>query len=489
MSRFTLPLASPLILAAVLCGCTVGPDFEAPVAPTSSKYDVAEPVAPAGPADPALQSFAPGEVPAQWWGLFRSETLDRVLKQAVEANNTVAAAKLTLASAQEAITIARAAYLPRLDFSASAQRRGSIGPGAQAGNEFSLGPSASYTIDLFGATARTVEQQQALAANQQYLLDSAYLTLTGNAVTQSITIAASRLEISTLQDLIASDQKNLTLVQREFAVGKAAQTDILTAQSQLASDVTQMPSLQQQLSVARHALAILVGEPPGNWSAPDFDINDFALPRDLPVTVPSDLVHRRPDILSSEAILHADSAAIGIAVAQFYPSLTLSAGFTQQGDYVRQIFQSAGNAWDIAAGLTVPIYHGGALEAQERQAVDVFKAQFATYRQVVLTAFDQVADDLRALDHDHDRLVVTAESLRISAESLRLQRVSYGAGKTTVLQLIDAERSYAQARLSFVEAQVQQLLDTASLFVALGGGWWGVDDPTINPTAAATGAP
>jgi NodT family efflux transporter outer membrane factor (OMF) lipoprotein len=478
-------------LACLMAGCTVGPDFEAPKAPAVSRYDAVDAPVPTPDMPPgtAQQRFVSGEVPAQWWGLFRSPMLDALLRQAVSANNTLAAAKLTLASAQEAVAIARAAYLPRLDLSAAAQRRDSIAPGAQGANQLSIGPTASYTIDLFGATARAVEQQQALAANQGYLLDSAYLTLTGNAVTQSITIAASRLEIATLQDLIASDEKNLALVRREFAIGKAAQTDILTAESQLAGDRTQMPSLQQQLSVAGHALAILVGEAPGNWTVPDFDINDFTLPRDIPVALPSDLVHRRPDILASEAVLHADSAAIGVAVAQFYPSLTLSASFTQQSDVVRQLFQSAGNAWDIAAGLTVPIYHGGALEAQERQATDTFKAQFATYRQVVLTAFDQVADDLRALDHDHDRLIETAESLRISREALRLQRISYEAGKTAVLQLIDAERTYAQARLSFVEAQVQQLLDTASLFVALGGGWWGVDDDSINPAHAELATP
>lgn len=483
MNRFRLP---SIVLAGLLAGCTVGPDFEPPAAPPVSRYDVVDAPAPPSstPVGAGEQRLVAGEVPAQWWGLFHSSMLDAVLKQAVAANNTVAAAKLSLASAQEAVTIARAAYLPRVDFSAGVQRRGSIAAGVEFANQLSLGPTASYTIDLFGATARAVEQQQALAANQQYLLDSAYLTLTGNAVTQSITIAASRLEIATLQDLIASDEKNLALVRREFAIGKAAQTDILTAESQLAGDRTQMPSLQQQLSVARHALAILVGEAPGNWPVPEFDISDFTLPRDLPVSLPSQMVHRRPDILASEAILHADSAAIGIADAQFYPSLTLSASFTQQGDLARELFQSVSNVWDVAAGLTVPIYHGGALDAQERQATDLFRAQFATYRQVVLTAFGQVADDLRALDHDRDRLVATTESFRISGEALRLQRISYAAGKTTVLQLIDAERSYAQARLSFVEAQVQQLLDTASLFTALGGGWWGVDDDSINPIHA-----
>ncbi len=160
---------------------------------------------------------------------------------------------------------------------------------------------------------------------QEFQLDAAYLALTGNAVTEALTIASLNAQIATVEGIIRDDQTNLDLVQKEVRAGVATQLDIETATSQLAADRTQLPPLRQQVSVAQHALAVLVGRAPGDWVPPDFDLDRITLPEELPLSLPSALVRQRPDILAADARLHAASAAVGVATAQLYPSITLSA--------------------------------------------------------------------------------------------------------------------------------------------------------------------
>jgi NodT family efflux transporter outer membrane factor (OMF) lipoprotein len=476
------------LVAALLAGCAVGPDFVPPPAPSVRSYDT---LAPSGAGhdahDASVNSGARttlgADVPAQWWQLFKAPALDQTLRLALADNPTLEAANATLAAAREAIIVARAGFLPQLGASAGVQRSGtSLGGNGGAGgigalgrdsSLYSVGLTAGYSLDAFGgATRRLVEQQSSLVQMQRYQLAAAYLSLTGNVVTEALTIASTRAQLSAMQDLLADDQKNLDLTQREFEDGAAARADVLTAESQLASDQTQLPSLQQQLAQARHALAILIGKTPAEWSAPDYELTRFTLPSPLPLSLPSALVRQRPDILASEAQLHADSAAVGIALAQEYPSITLSADLTREGLSAADLFHGMDALWDVGGALTQPLFRGGALRAQTRAARDTLRAQAADYREVVLTAFDQVADDLRALEHDAVRVSAYQRSLMAASESLTLQRASYAAGKTSVLQLIDAERSYSQALLGSVGATAEQLQDSVQLFVGLGGGWW-----------------
>ena len=471
-------LALCLALALPLGGCLVGPNFNRPAPPDVAAYLPAEsPAQPESGAD-AGQHIALGErIPAQWWELFHNSRLDETLRQVIAASYALAAAKATLAQAQEAIVEARAALYPQIDLGASARRSSAPAGLGATGRLLSVGPTVSYSIDAFGGTRRHIEQETALAENQRYQLAAAYLTLTGNSVTQAITIASTNFQIATVQDLINNDQKNLDLVQGEFDAGKVARSDVLTAEAQLAADRTQLAPLRQQLSVARHALAVLASQAPGRWAPPDFAIDEFALPDNVPVSLPSELVHQRPDILASEALLHADSAAIGVATAQLYPSITLSASLSQEAQSLATLVRSASRAWDAGASLDAPLYRGGALRAQQRAAIDAYDAQLATYRQTILLAFGQVADVLSALEHDAELVSASRRSVDIAGASLALQRSSYAAGKTSALQLIVAENTYSSARLGYVRAIGQRLSDTAQLFIALGGGWWNGGDP------------
>ncbi len=495
--------AAVLSLAALAAGsCVVGPDFKRPAPPGVDGYlppaeaangasgaspaNGANPASAASVGEAAAQRVALGEqVPAAWWELFHCARLDETLRQAIAASNNLTAARATLAQAREAIVEARAGLYPQLDLGAGARHAwgggGGAGGAGGGGNLFSIGPNASYAIDAFGGTRRRVEQETALAENQRYQLAAAYLTLTGNSVTAAIAIASTRLQIATVEDLIKNDQKNLALVQREFDAGKVARSEVLTAAAQLESDRTQLPTLHQQLSVARHALAVLAGRAPAAWSPPEFDIAEFTLPDDLPLSLPSELVRRRPDILAAEAQLHADSAAVGVATAQLYPSITLSASLVQESAALARLLEAAGRAWTVGGSLDAPLYRGGALGAARRAAVDAYDAQLATYRQTVLQAFGQVADALSALQHDAELVAASRRALDIAGASLALQRSSYAAGKTSALQLIVAENTYSDARLGNARATAQRLADTAQLFIAAGGSWWDGGEPAPGP--------
>jgi NodT family efflux transporter outer membrane factor (OMF) lipoprotein len=461
-------LLAPLLLIA---GCAVGPDYQAPADPAQTGYDLATLPAQerAGVAGPTI---VPDPVPADWWRLLHNPALDAAEAQALADNATLAAAKESLRAAEQVVISSKAAWWPQIDLSAGVQRNGAGGftpaGGGTSSNYFSFGPSASYMLDLFGATARQVEESQSQADVQRWQVEAARLTLTGGVATQALAIAAARLQIATAEDILASDRNTLSMVQKQFAIGKAARSDVLTAQSQMVGDQTQLAALRQQLSVARHALAVLMSRSPADWTPPDFLIEDFSMPENLPLSVPSELVHHRPDIAAAEAQLHSASAAIGVAAAQQYPQIALSAAVTQQSVTAGTLFESANNLWNVGAGLSQPIFHGGALEAQRQAAVDTYQAQLATYRQTVITAFGQVADSLRAIEHDAELLSDATASLDISAASLALLRSSYQVGKSNLLQLLTAERAYAQAKQSTATAKAQQLTDIVQFYVALG---------------------
>jgi NodT family efflux transporter outer membrane factor (OMF) lipoprotein len=464
--------------ASALASCAVGPNFQQPKPPDTSGYlHPSSDTAPVQAQAQDVQNVSPGaELAGEWWKLFHSPQLDEVVRTSIAASPTLVAANATLAEAREQVTVARAAFLPSVSAAAGAQRAGTgpvRAPGTSAtANLYSIGLSTSYSPDIFGGTRRAVEQQQALADYQRNELAAAYLTLTGSVVNEVLIIASTRLQIATTEDLIASDRKNLALTQREFDVGIVTRNDVLTADSQLAADLTQLPSLHKQLDQAYDQLAVLAGRAPSEWQVQVFDIDQFTLPRDIPLSLPARLVRQRPDVLAAETQLHAASAAIGVAVAQEFPNISLSASITREALRAADLFHQFDTLWGVGGSLTQPIFKGGALRAQVRAARDAFKAEAATYQAVVLEALGQVADDLWALQYDAQILTVDRHSMDVALEALQLQQKSYLVGTTTVLNLIAAERTYAQARLSYVNARVQQFTDSASLLTALGGGWW-----------------
>ena len=248
--------------------------------------------------------------------------------------------------------------------------------------------------------------------------------------------------------------------------GAITDIDVLSAQSQLDHDQTLVAPLRQELAAARDALATLVGKSPAEWQAPDFTLDAFTLPAELPLVVPSELVRARPDIRAAEAQLHASSASIGIAEAALYPDISLSANLAEQG----LTGGAAGLAWSLLGGVTMPIFHGGELTAQKKAAEDAYQESLADYRQTVVSAFGQVADTLHALSNDSDQLATETRSVASAGASLKLTRLGYGVGNASMVQVLDAQRQSEQAELGTVRAKAQRYTDTIKLFLAMGGG-------------------
>jgi NodT family efflux transporter outer membrane factor (OMF) lipoprotein len=460
-------------------GCAVGPNFAAPAAPSEERYGP-EPI-------PSRFSSASGEeqrvqlgqeIADGWWTLFRSPEIDQLLERTIAGNQTLAVARATLAQARDAVAAARGQFVPQVTGSANAERQRSarlgtsaLSAGGAVSNLYSLGANVSYALDVFGGIRRTVEQRNAQAEASRYELAAAYLTLTGNAVTQAIAVASLRAQIEASERILADDADNLALVERRFEAGKAARSDVLTARTQQAADQAPIPPLRQQLAAARHALSVLAGEIPADWRPPDFELSALSLPDELPISLPSDLVRKRPDIRAAEAALHAASAAIGVATAQLFPSLTLSGSVGSEALTTGALFSGPASLWTLAAGASAPILRGGTLWAERRAAIDAYDASLASYQQTVQQGFQQVADLLQALDHDHELVDAQQQLFDTSSESLRVERIGYEAGKIDALHLVDAQRSFQQASLGLARARGQRLNDSALLLVAVGGGW------------------
>ncbi|HVO87849.1 MAG TPA: efflux transporter outer membrane subunit [Casimicrobiaceae bacterium] len=469
---------SVVVIAALvaLAGCAIGPDFARPVPPQEDRYTAESLQLEHAHANDGEQRLIAGaSLSGEWWTLFHSEALDGIVKRALAGNRTLRAADATLTQMQELVTARAGALYPQVQLEAGVggQKYGAQFLGTQPKpppfKYFAVGPSVSYALDFTGGVARSVEQQAALAEYQRQQVGAAYLAVSGNAVMQALRIAALDAQIRTVGAILDEDRRNLELVRIAFSAGSVSRLDIVSAESQLANDATLLPPLRQERDIAQHTLAVVLGEPPAALSSPALDLDTIALPQELPVDVPSELAHRRPDILAAEAQLHAATAAVGVANANLYPSITLSASTGQQATDLAHLLDRGSNVWSLAAGLIAPLFDGGTLHAQQRASVAALHASIANYEQTVLTAFGQVADVLTALEHDAEALDALSHARAAAESNLTLTRASYNEGNVGVLQVLDAERQYQQARLGYVKAGAQRYLDTAQLLLALGG--------------------
>jgi NodT family efflux transporter outer membrane factor (OMF) lipoprotein len=479
---------TPLIalpLALLLGACMVGPDFKTPETQAAPTY-----AASGDTPLPADQQLALGKkIEGDWWAAFRSPALDAVIKQALADNQNIAAAKARVAAAQESVKSAGGALLPQVSVGGTMgyQKYGAalFGPAELTIPPFvyyTVGPTVSFPLDLFGGQRRTVEEKAALAEYRAHELNAAYLTLSANVTAQALASASARAQIAVLRGIVANDARNAELVETAVRFGSDTRTQLLAAQSQLASDRTLLPDVQQQQSTARHALALLVGKAPADWSPPDFALDDFTLPAEIPASLPSELVHDRPDIRAAEAQLHAASADIGVATANLYPKIDLTGTLTQQALTPGGLFNTVASAWGVAGNIVQPLFNGGQLSAERRAAIDRYSEALATYRQTILTAFGQVADRLQALANDAEEIRAQNTAAQAASASLELARTSFSFGNSGVLEVIDAQRRLSQAQLGYSRAKAQRLIDTAQLFLALGG-----TPPTATAVAQAPG--
>jgi NodT family efflux transporter outer membrane factor (OMF) lipoprotein len=471
-----MSVARGLVLTSLLAaGCTVGPNYVSPSDPTQTTYvRLQSAAADHDGASDRTQTVALGKTPPDdWWTLLRSEQLDRLVKLALANNQSLVSAEAHLQAARERVGVAHGAQFPQVDAATSAQRTriGATVLGSQAKDfppfsAYAGGVEVSYDLDLFGGTRRRIERAGAEAQYEAAVRDAAALSISGNVVLQALQLASLSEQIRVVDTIVADDERMLRLIRSANTAGAVSRMDVLSAQSQTDHDRTLLPPLRQQLGVSQDALAILVGAAPADWPAQDFSLRQMTLQGGIPAALPSELVHRRPDIAAAEAQLHAASASVGIATANLYPDLTLDGSIGREGLLGGGPSETA---WNVLGGLTAPLFHGGTLNAEKRAAVEDYQAAFGTYRETVLEAFGQVADMLQALTNDREALGAQQRALESARASLDLTRQGYEGGNAGYLQVLDAQRLHQEAQLGTVQAETQSYVDAVKLLLAAGG--------------------
>jgi NodT family efflux transporter outer membrane factor (OMF) lipoprotein len=480
-----------IAMVLLLSACAVGPDFKVPAPPPVSGFTPeAHPAAAVASdgAGGAAQQFDLGrDIPGEWWKVFHNKELDSLIAQALQANPSLQAAQAALWQAKENLYAATGKLLPSLDANASATRE-QFSPSEFGGtgapsifNLFQATANVSYVPDVFGGQRRTIEATAATAAYQRFQLEATYLTLTSNVVTAVVQEASLRGQIVATREIIKTETDQLNVVRQQFEVGAATRTDVLTQQSEVATTQATLPPLQKQLEQEEHILLALTGRFPDARLRDRVTLATLRLPRNLPLTLPSQLVQQRPDVRAAEAQLHQASAQIGVAVAARLPQFNLTADYGSAALTTATLFTPGTIIWSAAASGTQPIFHGFTLLHQERAARAAYDQSEAQYRNTVLTAFQNVADALRALQLDAATLKAQVAALKAASDTLDLARGQYKLGAIAYLTLLNSTRSYAEARLAVVQAQAARYADTAALFQALGGGWWNRIDVLTNP--------
>ncbi|MDB5741460.1 MAG: efflux transporter, outer rane factor lipoprotein NodT family [Alphaproteobacteria bacterium] len=474
-------IALGCVLAA---GCAVGPDFEKPAPPSVSGYTAQPPATTAAtPNVPGgdAQSFRNGgDIPADWWTLFHSAPLNALIAESLAANHDLKAAQAALTAAQENTKAQRGAYYPKLTAGFSAVREqdppGALAPvpsnNASLYNLFTPQLSISYMPDVFGLNQRTVESLQAQQQAVRFQMIAAQITLSTNVVAAAIQVGSLEAQVAATREQIALNTHMVEILRYQLGKGYASRIDVAAQETQLAQVTATLPALIKQLAQQRDLLAVLAGRFPSQAPSEKFALADLQLPRDIPLSLPSQLVEQRPDVLQAEANMHSASAQIGVAVANRLPNITLTGNAGSSALAIGEVFGPGTGFWNIGAALATPIFDGGTLLHQEKAARATYVQASEQYRSTVLTAFQNVADTLAALQQDAVGLKAAAAAADAAKVTLDLTQRQHRDGYAGTLPLLNAEQAYQQARINLVQAQANRYADTAALFQALGGGWW-----------------
>jgi len=462
--------------------CAVGPDFIKPDAPAVSHYShELDPTVTTVEGGTAQHFNLGAKITADWWRLFNSPKLDIIITEAIKNNAGLDAAQANLRQSQNNLRSGYGIFYPQLAADAGASRQKSNTLSANSGlpptifNLFTLSASVSYALDVFGGQKRLVEGLGAKVDFASAKEQATYLTLSTNIVNTVIAKAAYAAEIESTNQLIELQKEQVKLSEIQEKSGIVPYSNVLSLKSQLATYEATLPTLQQRLVQSDDLLATLAGHTPAEWTSPEVNLSDIKLPENLPVSLPSSLVHQRPDIIAAEATLHAASAGIGVATAALLPSFSLNGSYGTNSTATNSLFAAQGNFWSLGAGATSPIFEGGTLWFKRKAAIDNYKQASALYRQTVLSAFAQVADTLHALDHDAATLTADDEALSNAQQALSLLQANYKAGLVTYLDVLNADVQYHQAKINDLQAIAVRYQDSVALFASLGGGWWNAD--------------
>ena len=463
------------LLSLLISGCAAGPDFNQPGADKSDRYTQSE---------LDLNQLSSGQkissetkLQQRWWTMFGSKTLTALVEQGLANSPTVASAEARLREAEENLNSQVGSVLfPSIDGNANSNRQKISGAGfggrPNIYNVHNASVSASYGIDFFGASRRYLEGLESQVDFENYQLQAARITLAANIVTAAVREGSLRSQIQASEQIIQDSEMQLEMVEKQFELGVVSRSALLNQVTALAQAQSTLPELLKQLQQNRHLLNVLVGRLPADTTLPEFTMQSFQLPSELPLALPSELVRQRPDILASEALLHQASANVGVATANLYPRITLTGSFGTESNTLSGLFTTGSTVWGAGAGLVQPLFHGGELRAKKRSAEAALEKSYSNYRETVLQAFRDVADTLLALEMDGRTLQLRQQAAKAAGEVYALVNGQFETGSASYLELLNASQQFQQTTIALAQAEATRFADSAALIHAIGGCWW-----------------
>jgi NodT family efflux transporter outer membrane factor (OMF) lipoprotein len=475
-----------LALGMALAACTVGPDYERPPAPTPVAFKELAGWKPATPRVAASDT--------SWWTIYDDATLDTLERQVNVSNQTVKADEAAFREATAVVAEGRSQFFPTAAVAASAQRSSipASGGGARGGgsgtssgssqtitqNQFGLDPSVSWTPDIWGRIRRTVESDVANAQASAADLAAAQLSMQGTLATDYVQLRVLDEQGRVLQNSVAAFQRSLDIAKNQYTAGVAAQTDVITAQTQLQNTQAQLISTGVQRAVFEHAIAVLIGKPPA-----EFWITPTPMNRDIPVApagLPTALLERRPDVAAAERAMQTENALIGVAQAAYYPDFTLTATASFSSTMLQNLLSLSNAGWTIASQASETLFDAGLRSAQVAAARAVYDESVATYRETVLTAFQQVEDDLATLRILEREAAVQDAALQSARLAVQLNLNQYQAGTIAYTSVVVAQTTALADELTVLGILQSRLVASVALVQALGGGWDSSKLPTMD---------
>jgi len=480
--------AGAIVLTAAsiaISGCVVGPNFNPAAVPDVTGYvkgRLASADPGRGPPNIPGQRFITGaDVSARWWAAFKSQPLNDLVKRSVEENPNLQAAEAAIKVAHYNAFAQRGLFFPQVTGNntsqqilvANPQQVPSI-PTAGPQSQFSLITNqltVSFVPDIWGANFRAVESLDAQTEQQLFQLEAAYLTLTSNVVTAAIQEASLRGQIAATRRIIAIEKHLLEILKRQLSFGQAAQADVLAQDAALAQAEELLPPLEKQLAQQRDLLTALAGRYAADEITQKFDLSHLKLPTNLPISLPSKLVDQRPDVRAAEANMHSASAQVGVAIAARLPNFVLSANGGSASFNYATAFTPGTGFYTLAASATAPIFDGFTLYHKQKAAEAALEQAEAQYRAAVITAFQNVADALRALQADARAMRAARRAEDTAKASLDIVEKQLNEGQVNQLAVLNAQQTYLTAAVVRVQTEANRIADTAALFMALGGNW------------------
>jgi NodT family efflux transporter outer membrane factor (OMF) lipoprotein len=442
-----------------LGGCAVGPSYRRPAVDLPQNWKAAPLAEAARPASTAL-----------WWRNFRDPELTSLVEGALKQNLDVKLAEARLRQARAARGVAAGGFWPSLTASGSALR-GANG-GAASANTFQAGLDAVWELDFFGGVRRNVESANAAAEAAEADLGDVQVTLAAEVALDYLQVRSAQDQIAIARENLAAQQHTVGLVRQRLKVGFSSALDAANAEAQAATTASAIPPLETSLQQAMHALSVLMGRPPADLVG---ELSQPAavppIPPGIPTGLPSDLLRRRPDIRSAEAQLHAATARIGVAVADFFPQFPLTAIVGYQSNVLRTLVETPNRSWSAGPGVQWPIFQGGAIAANVRVQEALRDQAFLTYRKTVLVALQEVEDALVAIENEEKHATALAEAVDQNRRSLDLSTRLYTQGEADFLSVLVAEGSLYSSQTALAQSHQAGSANIIALYKALGGGW------------------